>query len=499
MYVLGNLIQLPADGDELPLPWWHRAPLGLLSGTDVWVGLQKPRSRPIGDLLVSTIDPQKWRHLRKIECEKLDVPGVLAEAFGAVQPLNIALAEAITVDSGRRHHITLVCEPQQPGEQVTELISDWQNSVSSRLQDLDFETRDVSPLYSGPEELEWYDVSTVKGGWLRRTSWREKLLRQHPELNEDEVDLTAAVVSADTTERVLRFVFPRPGARTVTVEHRDSPGALSAIARRLADAEFNILSALLRRGGAKPHKALLLAVVEPVGVPVDRVDEVLDEALSDLDIDLMPDKRIGRALPPGNVIYPLRPHEVVARVPNELLPKVQVEMAKVPEGRTPIFISRRFVRDDPRSEEIVEALRESLEERGFWAVEGVPNPGTSTPSSYEVLSKMWISRACILLVITPPTDELAFSLNLAHEAGFFSGQGKPLLPLVQKGAGKAILDAANFAGTMLSEFSRDKATRPMEKDSIAQVIDPWLKTLQNGHSDNAVAGNGSPPQYPAIS
>jgi hypothetical protein len=450
--------------------------LGLLSGTPVWVALQKPRSRQVGDLLVSTIDPENWPHLRKLECEKHDVPGVLAAAFGAVKPLNIALAEAITVDSGSRHHITLVCEPHQFVDDVGSEIQGWTKSVSGLLDGLGFSTEDVSAIHTRFEELEWYNVSEVDEGWLRKTGWRQHLEKLHPELDTREIDLTAAVVSADTTERVLRFVFPRPGARTVEVEHRDSPGALSEIAQRLADAKFNILSALLRRGGAKWHKAQLLAVVEPVDLSPERVDAVLEEALRDLPVKLMPEPRVGRALPPGRVIYPRRPDEIVVRVPSELLPKVQVEAEKLPKNKIPVFISRRFVENDPRSTEILTELRRVLDDRGFYPVEGIPNPGTSTPSSYEVQSKMWISRACILLVTTNP-DARAFSVNLAHEAGFFLGQGKPLLPLVQKGAGHEILEAANFAGMMLSEFSKEAALSRNDDLSIARVTLPFLTGL----------------------
>jgi len=49
VYILTNrLISLRRGA--LPLPWYHRAPLGLMSGTPVHVALQPPNRRPFGDL-----------------------------------------------------------------------------------------------------------------------------------------------------------------------------------------------------------------------------------------------------------------------------------------------------------------------------------------------------------------------------------------------------------------------------------------------------------------
>ena len=53
MQVLGSLIRLPRDATGLPLPWWHRAPLGLQSRTHCFVSIIQRKKRPVGDIIVS--------------------------------------------------------------------------------------------------------------------------------------------------------------------------------------------------------------------------------------------------------------------------------------------------------------------------------------------------------------------------------------------------------------------------------------------------------------
>ena len=65
------------------------------------------------------------------------------------------------------------------------------------------------------------------------------------------------MISADTERRILRYVFPRKGAVSVSVKHSDRPGAMGEIAGALADSKLNILSSLLRRGSAPANSALL--------------------------------------------------------------------------------------------------------------------------------------------------------------------------------------------------------------------------------------------------
>jgi hypothetical protein len=159
-----------------------------------------------------------------------------------------------------------------------------------------------------------------------------------------------------------------------------------------------------------------------------------------------------------------------------LWPEVEAQKKKIPKGKTPIFLSRRFVENDLQSDLIVQELRRVLIDRDFHPVEGTPEPGSRAPASYEVLSKMWISEAAILLVTATP-DQSDFSHNLAHEAGFFQGQGKELLPLVQRGAGEQLQRAPNFSGLQLQMFDPDRAALRDDKGSLGAVVGRWLEKL----------------------
>jgi len=126
MQVLGDLIRIPRDGDDLPLPWWHRAPLGLSHNTGVFVVITKEEgTRPVGDLLVTVLNPSRWDRMFRLECNRWDEPGLLTQVFHLVYPLNIALAEAVTTEGTGLHNIGLICEPahrQQDMEAEVERI-----------------------------------------------------------------------------------------------------------------------------------------------------------------------------------------------------------------------------------------------------------------------------------------------------------------------------------------------------------------------------------------
>ncbi len=97
MYILTNRLVSLRRG-ALPLPWYHRAPLGLMSGTHVHVALQPSKARPFGDLIVSVVDPENWPFVSEVSASRGDEPGVLADVYKAAPPLNIVFAEAVTVD-----------------------------------------------------------------------------------------------------------------------------------------------------------------------------------------------------------------------------------------------------------------------------------------------------------------------------------------------------------------------------------------------------------------
>lgn len=496
MYILtSRLVKLPSQkgrkGDKLPLPWYHRAPLGLLSGTHVHVALQKPHSRAFGDLLVSVVDPENWRLVTEISASKKEEPGVLAAMYEKATPLNIVFAEAVTVDSGRTHDARLVVEPGHSLE-GNKTVQQEIERLRQELGKMKFIKREKNRLHPNHREPEWMGIGEIDTGWVHIAGWREAVEAQAESApDSDQYDTTMAVVSADTRRRLLRFVFPRRGAVSVSVKHTDRPGAMGELAGVLTDKGLNILSSLLRRGSASQNMAEMVVVVEPEEpMETEEVKELVLETLSGLQPSLRVTREVSGA--EDAVLYPRRPHEIAARPPLALEGTIHAIQETVPEELIPIFISRRFLDTaDPYTDEAVEELHRVLTDNECFPIEAAPQMGVEVAVLDSVKARMWASKAAILFVVKPPeeldedgdrADERkasAFSENLAHECGFMQGQAKPLLPLVEKEAEPEIHRNANLQGLQLTTFHREHALNPDSPHSIARKVEAWIKILKD--------------------
>jgi hypothetical protein len=186
--------------------------------------------------------------------------------------------------------------------------------------------------------------------------------------------------------------------------------------------------------------------------------------------------------PEEPVLYPRRPDEIAVRPSRPMAAAIRVVKDELPRGRYPVFISRRFTEAfDPHSRRIVGELRRILWENGCVPVEATPQPGAEIGVSDDVKARMWASRAAILLVTATP-EEPEFSQNLAHECGFMQGQGKPLLPLVQKDFTQHITRVANLQGLQFTEFPKQDPSR-----AIAAAVSEWLERLGQGAPQRAGA------------
>jgi hypothetical protein len=454
----------------LPLPWWHRAPLGLLDKTPVFLALVGTRTRPVGSLIVSVLNPSDWEVMTIVEGQEPDRSGLVAEAFDAAYPFNIAVAETVTTEAGDKHHISIVCEPFGiAGEErlVGQIAQKLRQRRLKNLQSREF-------LQALPKIL-WHDVFQVQHGWIPASDWREQIAKQYPADKLEQVDLDRAVVSADTERRLVRFLFPRRGAMTIRMEHADQPGALRDIAGIFRDCNLNVLSMLLRRGGAKPKNAVLVAICEPhLNTPLEGLRERVTTGLAGLSHRLRAHFEIND--PDEPLIYSHHPDELIARVPQELSPLVIRYKRNLPAGELPVFISRRFLESE-RKKKIVETVHGTLKEMGCIPIEARPEPGQLATSLSQVSAKMWLSRAGIVLVDGGPNQ--AFSTNLAHEAGFLQGQGKPVLVLVEEGSEKEMNEWTNALGLIAPRFpANEDAFNPDHPASINAYIRRFAESLK---------------------
>ncbi len=468
MEVLGSLAKLKS-GTTLPIPWWHRAPLGLLHNTYVYIAIIKSETRPVGDIILSVLNPFQWQNMFRIDCYDDDKPGIIKKVFDAVLPMNIAIAETATVESGKSHHITLICEPF--GNEKIDF-----NTLKNRLKESGITDCKIKPFYQHTPEILWHDCLPINYGWINSISWKEKFEELFHETLK-QVDLKRVVISADTSKRFIRYVFPIKGAVSLRVQHSDIPGALSKITDKISKSNSNILSSLLRRGGAGPKDAIIIAICEPSEeTTIEKHKLLLQENLNQLDQTIRPKWKIREGDSLKYLIYPKHPDDFVARVPSGLIPHIKTYLKELQPSKIPIFLSRRFLSGE-RRDKIVETVKSVLDENGFQIVEAIPEPEQFMTSIIQITSKMWLSKAGIVLVAGNKED--ALGINLAHEAGFLQGQGKPVLILVEESCRGSLSKFTNISGLVSPSFANDEqAFISNNEKSIEAVLCKWLATIK---------------------
>lgn len=482
MQVLGDLIRLP-DSEEkgLPLPWWHRAPLGLSNNTNVFAALTiASEGRPVSDLIVTVLNPSRWTRMFRLDCEREDAPGVVADAFKKIPPLNIALAETVKLETGNLHRVSLICEPTSAEQNTQKEIERIRAELEGELFSVKTE-----PMPSLPD-LAWISSGYVEHGWVKGVQWHQEIAaRYSPAVKK--VDLKKVVVSADTKSRVLRFVFPRRGVMAVSIKHADEPGALAEITSTLRSCDLNILSAFLRRGGGRGVNAELVAVCEPINDVSDdgisRLKERIKEGITNIQPGIRPKLNISEGKYAEDTIYSRHPEEIAARVPRNISGAVHEFKDRLKgmagnEKAIPIFLSRRF-QESSHDSRIIEDVRQALRDNNCLPVEAEPTIARDPITIYtEVSSKMWASKAGIVLVVKAD-DKRHISLNLAEELGFLLGQGKMVLMLVESEQEciEMMNSFANLAGVLFHPIHPNLAQD--NPNSLQSIIREWVKRVRN--------------------
>lgn len=554
MHIIGELTYLPRPEPRnpippLPIPWFIRAPLGMLTDTNVFVSIVRPPldrngqgsqlNKPVGELLVSVIDPT--HDLIHIQCKKHDEPAVLSKAFETLHDLpgkdniNIALAEGVTVDHRGYYQAALVCELLDSHDVDDEAHPD-PKLVAKRARDINKLASSIQKIlknagfegwYSRPPEvsaqpafrfLRWHRQGQIVNGLIKNVRWHEKVLElaSLDVPNGDSFDFTRAVVSCNTRKRLARFVFPRRGAVSIVIKHADTPGALAELTKRLAreGLELNILSTILRRGGAKDGgSAVLVAVCEPTNedneaetiissikklkVPIPETFEEdlrdpfvslknkITEVLNDVPARFCAEWTVSKGKNWQSTLYLKHPDDIGVRVPEELRPAVeQVRKDEVTPGCIPVFLSRRFAGNTPHTTRVLVKIRETLERNKYQAIEATPISGTARPTIHQVESRLWACKMGIVLVTELESEEV-LSMNLAHEYGFISGQGKPVIFLIEKKIRESVTKLiSNLQGIVVEEFADGEAALDdLSPKSVGSRVQSWLGRVRL-QSDN---------------
>jgi hypothetical protein len=319
----------------------------------------------------------------------------------------------------------------------------------------------------------------VQGGWITNVNWRSKLEEEYGQaLSATNIDLSKAIVSADTSERLLRFVFPYKDAKTIQVEHLDKPGVLEEITDVMFKYDLNLLSMLLRRGGARPDMAMLVVACEPKqGIASSKMYKNVVNGIQNLPARLMTETRITDGIDAAQTITPKEPDTVVARIPSNLVEKVRQARSYISRGKLPVFFSHRFV-PDKHSQRIAEAVREALLDNQCCVLEASLDDDVTAPNLVfvEVSAKMWLAKAGVILVTKLAGDD-SLGKNLPHEFGFLQGQGKPILCLAESGSSPLW---SNIDGLYVPRFPPNEiAFQKTSKGSIHFIITQWVKRVIN--------------------
>lgn len=545
MYVLGELIDLKPEilrakkiGERgivrLPIPWYQRAPLGLLTGTTVHVAILKDPCplqptdehdvRPrLGDIVVSVVNP--WRHVLRVQVKRQEEGGALHKVFDKISQLfheyriNIALAETVTTDCRHSHDVTLVCEILNQVDDKTVTV------IKTKLKEVLLEEaprEDAEPIVVLQRPLEnivFSRIGVIRNGWVCECDWfgqiegapddsraMPRIAGRKPErasivedtlggrFNCTGLDCHRVVVYSDQMNRVARFVIPKHNAFTVEIEHADIPGALEKLTSCLKESGLNLLSTLIRRGGAGHGNATLVAVCEPADHPsenkiqIGRDDWTTNLAgklqeIADGPMYRIGDPRVSFGKHPSRVLTLRHPEDRIIQVPKRLRETVKSIRDAIPSSITPAFVSRRFAGNDYRSRRLAKIVHLTLKKYRFEPIEARPNPLDDNPTTFDqVEARLWASDLGIVLVISQENVE-SMSGNLAHEAGFLQGQDKPVVFLVEQHLAKQNIierNLSNIQGHVVLTFADGDAAYDRDNpNSIYQVLSEWLRKVRH--------------------
>jgi acetolactate synthase small subunit len=283
-------IQGPPDvnGASITVPPFHTGHLGFVPGTPVRIGLvNESAGGPHREVVVTPFkkDP---RDLAVVTVAMRDQPGVVARLVGAVAVLglNIEVLESSSIKSLDNHSVTLLVDLSSPSG--TGSSDDRTPTAARRLYqgyDSVFPVGNLACMYlfesivaHCADILEWrtiagerfpdieirgYPENRTHRDYVVRTLVADEKRKLHAliDLPNEIVNGLRQVVSSDgqleylvvsdTTTRALHAYFMHPGQAKqvfhVGFFHDDVPGALATILALLREAQFNILTSLVRK------------------------------------------------------------------------------------------------------------------------------------------------------------------------------------------------------------------------------------------------------------
>lgn len=284
MIVLDYLREL--ENNEIIVPPFHTGHLGFIPNTTVRIGLIAPYANEPShcELIITPYDPST--ELAILRCTMKDGVGVVRKLVSALSSLNINVVtqESSSINHQSQHTINLLLDLSTSNLKEDKTyqwakqkyraydyvfpLSDYRflkiferiitycgDSICWENQNGDYRIQ----LYLTPLEKKiiHYPAETVISGNSKN---RIKIQLPSNLINRIRTNLNPVVkqneklkylLFSDTKERTLRVYFPKIESWEklvhIGIYHKDTPGALSAIFDLLANANFNIITGLLRK------------------------------------------------------------------------------------------------------------------------------------------------------------------------------------------------------------------------------------------------------------
>jgi hypothetical protein len=480
MEIMGGLIELDRV-DTLPIPWFMRAHLGLETGSKVWFGATDthPHNR-LPDIILSPLDPRKFDDITAVTLSNDEGVGTLADVLDHVRPpVNIALADSVTLEERTHHRINLVLE-QAPGSNIDEFkeqrsgfVRRYSPAPDEPKYDLKFST-----IYDEQKRLVFPPRRTiVNEGTIYIGDLVERIKHKYSKLA-PLYDFTRLVVSSNPDQRLLRYIIPKKGIVTLKLHHEDAPRVLYGIARGIAEANYNILcSRLSRARSTKDERSTFVCECEPSEGSIPP-----EELISHLELKgAIYGGTIHRGVRSQDSLYPRPPGSINVRPHENYRARISSLREEI-TSRRPLFLSRRFVELKESVDanvkdtylQVLQSIRTGAGSAGWTILEAPPHK-IDEEIDQAVYPRLWLAEAFLILAFYED-GRGSLSPNQAMELGFARGQNKPAAILIDT-MHIPDFNVSNHSGRTFLDYSSANAFHALNENSVQNKVKQWLDAI----------------------
>lgn len=257
------------DQFRLNIPVFHRAAASLVAGTQVFV----VPVRRVPEIIITTINPENWGDLWKLEVSLEDKPGAVESVIDTLEKnrANILAQESLSDFYNNRirvHHLSVVMDlaeytsvidgsthernhVQKPFLRPNGLMHDILHNSIEYIKLSEFRDR---WLYSFSRMNAFFVYKENRGGAdqaivsKRGLRLPRKFITSHLQGQQGEFDADAGKIAchltSDTEERIIKVNFLYPGNRylLIRIKHKDEVGAIARFTALLAERGINIVN-----------------------------------------------------------------------------------------------------------------------------------------------------------------------------------------------------------------------------------------------------------------